>query len=397
MKRTLTMSNSGGSADETGRLIIVCDWLPPEFGAVGQYMLQRAERAAAAGVDVTLIGLGRDETLQTEQAAGAGRLRILRLRAGITPKQSLVRRAVWALRVNLRLLSAVARAQRGAGPVDILVTGSPPFLSQMLVLANFVWRRPLTYRITDFYPETALASGRAEVLRPLLPIFQWLRRRVPRIEIIGEDQGRRLAASGVPAERLHLSRDASPVVFGPETPPAPRPFGADDVVLLYSGNLGVAHELETFCEGYRRHVRDGANRVRLWVNGSGVRLAELKAFCARHDLPLHVTGPAPLDALAGVLRAADAHLVLLGAAYWGFVLPSKIYACLESERPVLYVGPPESDVALLLRERPGPGHAQAAPGDPDACFNALETLAGRLGRGAGAETLGPLARTGTDL
>lgn len=388
---------SAGVRDQagSGRLIIVCDWLPPEFGAVGQYMLQRAERAARAGREVVLIGLGRGAAADDAELLGRGRLQIRRLAAPVTPKHSLAQRGLWALSVNLRLLAAVAAAQRGRPDAEILVTGSPPFLSQMLILANLVWRRPLTYRITDFYPETALAGGKARFLAPLLPLFRWVRRQASCIEIIGEDQGRRLRASGVPAERLRLVRDASPVEVAPDGPAAPRPFGPDKLVLLYSGNLGVAHDAAAFCEAYRRHVRQGADRVRLWVNGSGVRVAELKAYCERHDLPLHLTGPAPLAELPSLLRAADLHLVLLGAPFWGYVLPSKIYACLASARPVLYVGPPESDVALLLREHPQAGHAAVAAGDADACFEALEAFARRPARTLQDVRPSAVAMTGT--
>jgi hypothetical protein len=39
------------------RVVIIADWLPPDFGAVGQYMQLRAQSLAEQGHDVTLIGL----------------------------------------------------------------------------------------------------------------------------------------------------------------------------------------------------------------------------------------------------------------------------------------------------------------------------------------------------
>ena len=47
------------------RVVIIADWLPPDFGAVGQYMQLRAQALAEQGHDVTLIGL----------ASGAGSVR----------------------------------------------------------------------------------------------------------------------------------------------------------------------------------------------------------------------------------------------------------------------------------------------------------------------------------
>jgi hypothetical protein len=43
----------------------------------------------------------------------------------------------------------------------------------------------------------------------------------------------------------------------------------------------------------------------------------------------------------------DAHLVTLRPEFMGYVLPSKIYGCIASRRPVLYIGPRGSDVHSL--------------------------------------------------
>lgn len=357
--------------------IIVCDWLPPAFGAVGQYMMQRARRIAATGAPVVLIGLGDRRETRVE---ADGLLTIVQLAARRPKRTDYLKRALWALSCNFRLAWAVRRETRRRPEADLLVTGSPPFLAHLLILANLAWRRKLTYRITDFYPETAIASGHARFLRLLIPLFHWLRRRADVIEILGEDQRRRLLARGLSADRLELVRDGSPVEIDTDTPAAPRPFDEGDILLLYSGNMGVAHDIDAFCDAYCRHIQEGSNRVRLWVNGAGVRVGQIQAFCEAHRLPLHVTPPAPIEHLAGILRAADAHLILLGDAYWGYVLPSKVFACLSTGEPIVYVGPSESDIALLVAERGHPDSAVVAPGDVQAAFLGLERLSSRQGR-----------------
>ena len=39
------------------RLVYICDWLPPDFGAVGQYAVLFAREWASEGWAVTLVGL----------------------------------------------------------------------------------------------------------------------------------------------------------------------------------------------------------------------------------------------------------------------------------------------------------------------------------------------------
>jgi len=354
-------------------LVIVCDWIPPAFGAVGQYQDRRARVRAAGGDTVTLIGLG-----EVGETVREGRLTVHRLAAHRPPPgASLARRALWAINSSRRLLAEVGRAVREQANerTEILVTGSPPFLAYLVILANrLFWRRTVIYRVTDFYPETLFATGHLRWLKPLEGLFHALRRGADRIESLGEDQTRRLIESGFPAERIVLARDDSPIKDWSRRTPVPRPFPDDKVTLLYSGNLGLAHELETLCAAYERHVRQGSDRVRLWMNGQGAKVAELRAFCEARDLPLHFTPPAAIEDLPEVLRAGDAHLVLLKDAFWGYVLPSKIYACLELEAPIVYVGPIESDLHLLLTGHGAPWF-HAATGDVEASERALEALA----------------------
>src|SRR6266404_9484376 len=49
--------------DQRERLLYLCDWLPPDYGAVGQYSLLFARELAAEGRDVVLAGLSSRATL----------------------------------------------------------------------------------------------------------------------------------------------------------------------------------------------------------------------------------------------------------------------------------------------------------------------------------------------
>ncbi len=358
--------------------VIVCDWLPPSFGAVGQYMAQRAHKLASEGGQVTLIGLGEAPSV-TDVAQEPGSLTLVRIKAAPLQKGSfLFTRATWALRKNIKLAwaanRAISRSPKGAG-TEIVVTGSPPFLSYVMIVLNLLfWRRTLIYRITDFYPETVFAAGFMRRFQFVGGVFHFLRRFATRIEALGEDQKRRLLETGVKREAIQVVRDASPIEDWDSGSPAERPFPADKVLLLYSGNMGLAHDIDTLVSAYDHHVKHGSDRVRLWVNGTGARLGPLQEACAARNLPLHVSGPVPIEDLPGVLRAADAHLVLLRTPFWGYVLPSKIYACVALDQPILYVGPVQSDVHLLASQRPKP-YRHVDPGDVVACLNAMEEIA----------------------
>ena len=357
------------------KVVIIADWLPPDFGAVGQYMQMRARALAEQGHDVTLIGLASAGSTTRSEARGKGRLIEQRLVASPVPRTSLLLRLLWTIRTNLRLIVAGFRSLRAAD--GILFTGSPPFLIHLLAPLRFLWRGRLVYRITDFHPECLIAARDrpSRALSLLLSLTNFWRRRVDGFEVLGLDQRRRLQQAGVPEARMTLVRDGSPVEFSAQehAEPLPEPL-ADTVVLLYSGNYGVAHEVETVVEGYQRHHRQGSGRVHLWLSATGGGAEEVARRLGQCGLPFHKSAPVPLERLAGLLRAPDAHLVTLKDSFVGFVMPSKIYACVASGRPILFVGSADSDVDLIARTGRG-DYWHVVCGDVAGFAAALEGIA----------------------
>ena len=360
------------------RIVIIADWLPPDFGAVGQYMQMRAERLAERGHEVTLIGLATAPRSVVRREVGKGVLIELRLQARPVPRGSLVTRLGWTIWTNLRLVWAAFPAMRAAD--GILFTGSPPFLIHLLVPLKVLWRGRLIYRITDFHPECLIAAQDkpSRLLTTLLGLTNFWRRRVDRFEVLGEDQMRRLHdEAGIARGRITLVRDGSPVAFRDDDVIELIPVElAGSCVLLYSGNYGIAHEVDTFVEGYRLHHREGSGRVRLWLSATGAGAEEVAGRLTALGLPFHRSKPVPLERLAGLLKAPDAHLVVLKDSFVGFVMPSKIYACLGSGKPLIFVGSADSDVDLLGRKS-GVPYWRVSCGDPRALHAAFEALADR--------------------
>ena len=359
------------------RLVIIADWLPPDFGAVGQYMQLRARALAERGHEVTLVGLSTATGSTTHEVRGEGTLAEIRLQARPVPRGSLVGRMVWTAATNLRLLTAVFARLRAAD--GILFTGSPPLLIHFLAPLKPLWRGRLIYRITDFHPECLIAarSRPSVVLSALLALTNFWRRRIDGFEALGEDQVRRLTATGVSPDRISLVRDGSPVTFAAAGDGRALP---DDLrgecVLLYAGNYGIAHEVETVARGYEVHHRQGSGRVRLWLSATGAGADELAARFEKSGLPFHRSPPVALQKLAALLSAPAAHLVTLKDAFVGFVLPSKIYACVESGKPVLFVGSADSDVDLIAKSAAA-GYWRVPCGDVTGFAETLEALADR--------------------
>src|SRR6266404_7273821 len=87
------------------RLVYICDWLPPDFGAVGQYAMLEAHQWAERGFAVTLVGLTSGASSREMTAPiGTGSVEIIRVHRRKYQKQRFVERLIWTIASNLALL-----------------------------------------------------------------------------------------------------------------------------------------------------------------------------------------------------------------------------------------------------------------------------------------------------
>lgn len=372
------MSPRQDSTKSTQRpLFYVVDWLPPDFGAVGQYATIAARTLATEGRETYLIGLTQGPASEVVEPVGSsgGVLTSRRLHARSYEKVRLLRRLLWTVSTDARLFWALLRNPKSRN-ADVQFTGSPPFFIYFALLLKILRRARLIYRITDFYPEAILAHlGRRPPLLVLLERLTWaLRKRVDFFEALGEDQRSILLRGGIPPERIAIKRDSAPVLVTGREQPAAKPASlAGRKVLLYSGNYGVAHEVETVVEGLARHYSDGNARFGLWLNATGQNADLVEHRLKELGVPVARTPPVPVDQLPNLLAAADAHLITLRPEFSGIVLPSKVYACILSTRPIIFVGPQSSDVHLLC-SRASQRYVQVTSGDSAALAKALDDL-----------------------
>jgi hypothetical protein len=362
----------------TKRLVYICDWLPPDFGAVGQYAELGARERASEGWAVTLVGLTSGQSSQqAAEAVGEGSLEVVRVHRPTYQKQNFAARLIWTIVSNILLLRAAFGAMRRADAV--LFTGSPPLMLHFLAPLNVVLRKRLIYRIMDFHPECLIAErGHSGLfLGGLLRLTYFWRRRVDTFEVLGRDQARRLTDIGIAEERIRLKPNPSPVTFTPGLTPLPLPdeLRGGSGIILYSGNLGVAHDENTFIEAYSKYFRQSKAGLRFWLNATGAKADRIERELHSRGVPIYRSTLVPLEQLARLLVAADVHLITLRDPFVGYVVPSKIHACIDSGKRILFVGSQHSDIHLLAsRALASSRYYRVDTGDVDGLVNALHAM-----------------------
>lgn len=146
------------------------------------------------------------------------------------------------------------------------------------------------------------------------------------------------------------------------------------ITLLYSGNFGLGHDLDTILQGLHALNGDGGGlKVLLVGHGKGMvgtrKLVEDLRLCDVEFRP-----PVSLDELPALLASGDIHIVAQKPHTEGLIVPSKIYGTLSAGRPVVFIGPPHCEVAQIVRES-GCGFV-VAPADIAAAADALRQLVG---------------------
>jgi glycosyltransferase involved in cell wall biosynthesis len=145
---------------------------------------------------------------------------------------------------------------------------------------------------------------------------------------------------------------------------------SNKTVLLYSGNIGLAHEFDTLIAAARRLA--GRDDVALLFVGGGKRLPELRAAAEQFGDLFRFLPAQPLEGLSDALAAGDVHLITMRESVNGLIAPSKVYGALAAGRPIVFIGPQQSEVARLIRE--ADVGCVVRPGEAERLTRCLETL-----------------------
>jgi colanic acid biosynthesis glycosyl transferase WcaI len=333
------------------KVLLLNQFFAPDPAPTGQLLADVAREIAARGHSVAVVC--------ATKAPPEANIRVLR--APSTPFS----RTHWG-----RLLSYasfyVGALWRGlcVSHADVAVTlTTPPLLCLIgTALKKLRGFRHVIWEM-DVYPDIAEAVG---VLTPgSLParvigaLADYGRRNADGVIALGPCMRERLIARGVPASRIRTVENwADGALIRPRPFPAPEPL-----VLLYSGNLGLAHDIDTLA-GAADRLKDD-HRFRFVFAGSGVRRGGISSarwmpYQDREDLSAH-------------LAACHVGLVTQTPRSLGAVVPSKLYALMAAGRPVLFIGPRQATPARVI-ERCQCGW-QIDPGDSAALTNLLELLA----------------------
>ncbi len=263
-------------------------------------------------------------------------------------------------------------------PPDAYVVISPPLLLGAAAwLLGRIKRRPFLFHVQDLQPDAAAGLGmlkQGALVRALYWLEKFAYAKAARVSGITPGMLDAFRQKHVPPSKLVLfpngvtlpDLSARPAVGSFR---ARHGFGANEFLLLYSGNLGVKQGLDVLIEA-GRYLPAG---IRIVICGEGAQRNHLAQLIQRNELRNVTMLPLQADAqYREMLVDADLCVITQQPGSGGFFFPSKLLTTLAWEKPVLTVADEESELVRALHE--GSFGLNVSPGCPEKLARVLQFL-----------------------
>lgn len=341
------------------KLSIITQYYPPDYAATGQLIEELATHLSNRGVDVHIFtgqpgyAFGQSSAPTKERSQN---LWIRRTRtAGFVPQRirgKALNGLFFFLRSGLHLLKT-----GGRGDV-LLLTTAPPFLSILGYLANLCFGIPYVCLLYDLYPDVAIElkviSEKHWIVKAWDKLNSQIWKKAQAIIVLSSSMKQRVEAKCPEvADKISVIHSwANPNHILPipkeENWFAHRHDLVNKFSVLYSGNMGRCHDLETIMETATQ-LQD--EPIQFVFIGSGAKrqicLEQVEKKGLKNCLFLPYQNK---QFLPYSLTSCDLSLVSISPGMEGLVAPSKLYGILAAGRPVAVICEPHSYLRQLIAD-----------------------------------------------
>ena len=337
---------------ENSKILVLCQLFYPELVSTGQTVTELCETLSEKGHNIT-VWCAPPSILKTKtkKTIHHNNITIKRLWATQFPKLNTLGKLINHLTFTLSCFLKLCTHPKN---IPILVFTNPPFLALIPALLN----RTFIYVVFDVYPETAIACNMLSPKNPLSLLWKSLNRyiytKATNIVVIGRCMQNVIAPHVDNPNKIHHI----PVWADDKTIQSqiihPNPLKekwelTDKFIILYSGNLGRFHDLETIIESAKQ-LNKNTNIMFVFV-GEGHQKQWLINKANQYQLNNCMFQPYVDRSQLGLsLSMADIGLVSLLPTQTGLSVPSKTFGLMAVGAPIIGILPNNSEISLILKE-----------------------------------------------
>ncbi|BAB76922.1 glycosyltransferase family 4 protein [Anabaena sp. FACHB-709] len=341
------------------KLSVMTQFFPPDYAPTGQLIEELVKQLGQQGVNVEVFTSQPGYAFQSQTAPAVewlDRIRIQRSRTAQLWSGRIRGKAVNGVLYTLRALLHILKAWRRNN--ILLVTTAPPFLPIIGYLAYLLFRLPYVCVLYDLYPDIAIALGVVSKRSLVVRLWNAMNRQVwlnaKGIVVLSPAMKQKIVAHcpEVTDKISVIHSWANPEAIVP-IPKSENWFAheyglVNKFTVLYSGNMGRCHDIDTMLEAAKLLQNEPIQFVCI---GGGAKREELIREVDKLGLNNFTFLPyQDKQVLPYSLTACDLSLVSVDATTEGLVVPSKLYSALASGRPIAVICSQSSYLREMMAE-----------------------------------------------
>jgi len=341
------------------RLLIITQFFPPDYAATGQLIYELSQQLSNQDVAVSVFTGQPGYAYEQKQAPTVEIDRLVRI-------QRARFKQFYSKRIRSKTLNGIIFTLRSAWYLlrnarrydAVILTTAPPFLSIIGYIANWISQLDYICLVYDLYPDVVVELGVISAQNPIAKLWHKLNsaiwHRSAEIVVLSETMKQRIAVQHPAiADKISVIHNWADPAWIKPIPKAENWFAqqhnmSDKFTVLYSGNLGHCHDLDTILDAAKLLRQEAVQFVFI---GAGAKYQHCRQTVAEFELNNCLFLPYQDRAnLPYSLTACDLALVTIAPGLEGVVAPSKVYGIMAAGKAIAAVCEPHSYLRQLITD-----------------------------------------------
>ncbi|SDD18852.1 glycosyltransferase family 4 protein [Halanaerobium congolense] len=239
----------------------------------------------------------------------------------------------------------------------IIVLSTPPYISLVALALKLFKKSKIIYVVQDLYPEVAIELDIIKsnfLISFFKKINKFILKRVDKIVTIGEHMQELLEKSygkkliEEKSKMIYNWADGEKIYPISKDQTFRKKWGLEDTfVIMYSGNMGNAHEFDTVLEAAENLKHE--DQIKFLFVGEGVKKEYIEEYISENNLDNFVFKPyQDKEDLIYSLNTANLSLTTLNSGFEGLVVPSKVYGIMASGKPIIFISNFNNEISDMI-------------------------------------------------
>lgn len=241
---------------------------------------------------------------------------------------------------------------------EVFTATNPAFFLPMLIVLKKIKGFQLSLLVYDVFPENLVATrilkSNSIMYKIILKIYNWAYQNVDRFVVIGRDMEEIVQKKLYPNKKeinyipnWCAAHEVMPIVK--ENNEIIQQYSLEDkIVFSFVGNFGLVQGIENILEASL--LVKNEKFVFMFI-GDGALKNRILSFIQKYDSKnIIYAGKYPSSEQNLFLNACDVSVMSLDKSMYGIGVPSKSYYNMAAQKPLLFIGHENSEIARVIQE-----------------------------------------------